>query len=160
MKRSPLKAKTPLRAKSGLKSNTQLKRGGSMKRVRVNGKSKKQKLIDESYAKKKREVFDQDQLCTGCQSSNNPTASHLIPRSKRSDLIDDMDNVKPHCLKCHDKWESLECVHLLDFEDNFKYLYRMDEGYFWLRMSKLIDHWKGTSESKRISNLLKELGEE
>ena len=68
--------------------------------------SKKQKDINKKLGKVYMEIMDErGHYCTGCGRSDVPLSnSHLIPRSRRSDLICDKRNITYHCLSighCH-----------------------------------------------------------
>lgn len=159
-RRTPLKGGSGFKSKgNGLKSNSTLKSNSSLKsssslksdsklesKSKINAKSSKQAKIDSSYAKKKKEVYSEDELCTGCRNTYRSTPSHLIPRSRRSDLIDEIENLKPHCLKCHDMWESPRRMYLLDYEENMEIVKRLDTEYHALLLAKqerwLIDNQK------------------
>lgn len=129
MKRTELKSKTTLKSTSKLKSTSTLKT-----KKRINGKSDKQKSIDEEYHKIKSKKFDEYTVCTGCNKSTNVTPSHLIPRSFNRSLVAIKENIVPHCLEngCHEKWESPGRVELLDYEENKEAVRNLDEKYYSL----------------------------
>ncbi len=76
--------------------------------------------------------------CTGCGRTTNLSHSHLIPRSRRKDLVNDKRNITYHCLSigehkgCHDMWESKERVKLLDYHKNMEYILEVDTEYYFL----------------------------
>ena len=77
--------------------------------------------------------------CSGCGKSNVPLShSHLIPRSRRKDLVTDKRNITYHCLSigehkgCHDLWESKDRVKLLDYHKNMEYILEVDTEYYFL----------------------------
>jgi hypothetical protein len=125
----------------------------------LNASSSKQKLVNQSYHEKKEGFYDNGEeiICTGCQSSTNTTPSHLLPRSKRSDLIDCMEIVVPHCIKCHNTFESIDAPKLLDFEANFKIIFEKDPSYFELRIQKILSHQKDRDLVVRTEKLYCEL---
>lgn len=96
--------------------------------------SKKQAAINRKVAACFQErLVEFDGQCTGCGTRYNLTPSHIIRRSKRPDLITEKDNIKPHCIRCHDKWDSgniLVMCDLLDFEDNMRYIKAVDPLLF------------------------------
>ena len=106
-----------------------------MKRI-----SDKQKKIN----KRLRKVYDElaierGRYCCGCGRSDVPLSySHLIPRSRRSDLITDKRNITFHCLSmggrkgCHDIWESRDRIKLLDYHKNIEYILEVDTEYYFL----------------------------
>ncbi len=106
------------------RSTIKSKKRGSM------GKSSKQKEMDDKYHAIKKEYFNEEMLCTGCESNYNSTPSHLVPRSRNFNLIAEIKNIKPHCIVCHLKWESKQRVELLDYEENMKAVKEMDLSYY------------------------------
>ncbi len=127
MNRTHLKSKKQLQSKKGLQSKSILKSKS------LNGKSKLQEDIEDEYRRVKKELFDsQEQLCSGCRSSFSCTPSHLIPRSRRRDLITDKRNIKPHCNECHPKWESPRRIQLLDYEENMEIVKELDYEYYMI----------------------------
>lgn len=71
--------------------------------------------------------------CTGCGCTDTLSHSHLIPRSKRRDLITDPKNITFHCDACHDIWEHgalLMKKTLKDFERNMEYIKETDPQYY------------------------------
>ena len=66
------------------------------------------------------------------------THSHLIPRSRRRDLITDPNNIQYHCMNCHRKWEDgVLSDEMNDFERNMDYLLEKDEQYYHIKRQKL-----------------------
>lgn len=126
---------------------------------RINGKTKTEKRI-ESVNKLKRntlknkqssglgEVYkeiekERPKICSGCGSPDFPLShSHLIPRSRRSDLVNDKRNIQYHCLTigervgCHDRWESGDMWNMLDYEDNMEYIKETDPIYYQILKNK------------------------
>ena len=101
--------------------------------------SKKQSIINRELKKVYKEIYyDRGQFCTGCGTSENLSHSHLIPRSRRSDLTTDKRNITYHCLSmggtvgCHDKWEGKQRVELLDYVSNMEYIKEVDNEYYYL----------------------------
>lgn len=102
--------------------------------------SKKQQKIN----KELKEVYQQisqerPHYCTGCGRSDVPLShSHIIPRSRRKDLITDKNNITYHCLSmggrkgCHEIWDSNDRVSLLDYHDNMEYIRTIDTEYYYL----------------------------
>lgn len=118
----------------------------SLKRTPINKVSKKQAEINK---KKKATYKEMDsktpQICSGCGLPNKVLShSHLIPQSRRKDLIDDPENIVYHCLQvgeslgCHDIWEhsKRERVMLKDYVKNMAYIKRVDPEYYELLTSK------------------------
>ncbi len=96
--------------------------------------------------KKLKEVYldianDRPHYCTGCGRGDLPLShSHIIPRSRRKDLVCDPNNITYHCLGdstrrgCHTIWEgSLEDKQsLLDYHKNIEYILENDTEYYFL----------------------------
>lgn len=103
--------------------------------------SKKQNKINKElrrvYTKLKEE---RGHYCTGCGRSGIPLShSHIIPRSRRPDLVCDINNITYHCLigheggkGCHELWESKERYKLLDYHRNMEYILEVDSEYYYL----------------------------
>ena len=77
--------------------------------------------------------------CTGCGKTGNLSHSHLIPRSRRKDLVTDKRNITYHCVigpngtkGCHQLWESKERTKLLDYCKNMEYILEVDTEYYFL----------------------------
>ena len=110
-----------------------------MKRV-----SKKQQKVTEELKKVYRRIDDErGHYCTGCGRSDVPLSySHLIPRSRRQDLITDIKNITYHCLSlggrkgCHDIWESTDKNTLLDYHNNIEYILSVDTEYYFIITEK------------------------
>ena len=103
----------------------------SKKQSKINNELKKvYKLISETRG----------HYCTGCGRSNVPLShSHIIPRSRRPDLVCDINNITYHCLigpdnskGCHSIWESKERYKLLDYHKNMEYILENDLEYYYL----------------------------
>ena len=105
------------------------------------------KKISDKQKKEKRRlsiIYDQiaeerGQYCTGCGRSTNLSHSHLIPRSRRKDLVTDKRNITYHCIVgpngtkgCHQLWESKERTKLLDYCKNMEYILEVDTEYYFL----------------------------
>lgn len=105
-----------------------------MKRTKLAPVSKKQSAINRQINKVFLEVLiDFNGECTGCGTIRNLTPSHIIRRSKRGDLEAVKENIKPHCVSCHTKWDSGNLFimsELLDFESNMKYIFDVDKSYY------------------------------
>lgn len=146
LKRSELKRSGGLKQTGGLKSTKGLKSTGGLKsnsklnqNKKINGKSKKQKDTDRAYfATTDRMRKENDQVCTGCPGNNSEslTHSHLIPRSRRPDLIAEYRNITYHCITCHDIWESVDRVQLLDYERNMLIIKELDNEYYQILLMK------------------------
>lgn len=102
--------------------------------------SKKQSEINRKLGKVYMEIMEErGHYCTGCGRSDVPLSnSHLIPRSRRSDLICDKRNITYHCLSmgerkgCHEMWEGVGRTMLLDYHKNMEYILEVDPEYYFL----------------------------
>ena len=102
--------------------------------------SQKQKNIKKQLIMVYKEIAEErDHSCSGCGRFDVPLShSHLIPRSRRKDLVCDKRNIVYHCMGfgelkgCHSKWESKERVELLDFQQNMEYIKEVDSEYYYL----------------------------
>jgi len=101
-----------------------------LNRKKINFKSKKQESIEASYKDVKKKNFNEETLCSGCEKTLQSTPSHLIPRSWNRSLVDNELNIKPHCIKCHQVWESKDRVFLLDYKENLKIVKKLDISYY------------------------------
>ena len=102
--------------------------------------SDKQKNIKRRLAVIYNELSEErGHYCTGCGRTGNLSHSHLIPRSRRKDLVTDKRNITYHCVigpngtkGCHQLWESKERVKLLDYHKNMEYILEVDTEYYFL----------------------------
>tara|TARA_R110001592_G_scaffold20489_4_gene83030 strand:- start:547 stop:915 length:369 start_codon:yes stop_codon:yes gene_type:complete len=110
-----------------------------VKRTPIKKKSKKQNSIDRELKKVYQEMSETlPHKCTGCGSYQQLSHSHLIPRSRRRDLITDINNIRYHCLPCHKKWENgINADEMTDFQRNMEYILSVDEQYYHIREQKL-----------------------
>ena len=96
--------------------------------------NKKLKVIYEQIAQ------DRGHWCTGCGKTDNLSHSHIIPRSRRKDLVLDPNNITYHCLGsvdrkgCHELWEGSisQKMKLLDYHVNLDYILDVDTEYYYL----------------------------
>ena len=139
---------------SGFKQPTKgLSQGaGKLKQSHVKGKSTKQSATDRAYSEtlKQRGAkgIPEAMACASCASFQSPTNSHLVPRSRRPDLITEPRNIVIHCLVCHPIWESPDRVGMTDYEDNMAVVKELDSEYYHLLIMKQEDHVR-----KRSSNI-------
>ena len=82
---------------------------------------------------------ERGRYCSGCGRSDVPLShSHLIPRSRRKDLEADKRNITYHCLSigerkgCHDMWEGIDRIKLLDYHKNMETILELDVEYYYL----------------------------
>lgn len=113
-----------------------------LKRTPIKKVSSRQREKNKSIAKAYQQMAEElPPKCTGCGTASNLSHSHIIPRSRRSDLVDVVENITYHCLSagskigCHDIWEHGtmdEKRQLRDFDKLMTYIKRTDEEYFYL----------------------------
>ena len=103
---------------------------------KVSDKQKKEKrLLSIIY---NQIALERGHYCNGCGRSDVPLShSHIIPRSRRPDLVTDKRNITYHCLSldrkgCHDMWESKDRIKLLDYHKNMEYILEVDTEYYFL----------------------------
>ena len=87
-------------------------------------------------------AMERGHFCEGCGRTEGDVPlshSHIIPRSKRADLLCDKRNIQYLCLSmgdgrkgCHEKWESREKDQLLCYHKNLEYILEEDTGYYFL----------------------------
>ena len=105
------------------------------------------KKISDKQKKEKRRLSiiynelseERGHYCCGCGRSDVPLShSHIIPRSRRKDLITSKDNIQYLCLSmgerkgCHDIWESKQRTKLLCYHNNMEYILEVDTEYYFL----------------------------
>ena len=106
----------------------------------MNKISKKQKDINKELKKVYKEIeMERGHYCSGCGRSDVPLShSHIIPRSRRKDLITSKTNIQYLCLSmgerrgCHEMWESSERYKLLCYHKNMEYILETDTEYYFL----------------------------
>lgn len=109
-----------------------------MKITPIRKKSKKQSIIDREVRNVYQEMSEtRRHSCTGCGTHLQLSHSHLIPRSRRRDLVADINNITYHCLTCHTKWErGVSANELYDYHSNMQYIKSVDEQYYHIREQK------------------------
>ena len=116
------------------------------------------KKVSSKQAKENRELKkvyekmanDREHYCTGCNRYDLPLShSHIIPRSRRKDLVTDPRNITYHCLGgvvptsggvyqqrkgCHQLWEGslMDKSKLLDYHTNLEYIQEVDAEYYYI----------------------------
>jgi len=102
--------------------------------------SSKQGQINKKIRRAYKEIaLERGKYCSGCGRADVPLShSHLIPRSRRADLVFDKANITYHCLSfgerkgCHEIWESRDRDKLLDYHKNLEYILEMDTEYYFI----------------------------
>ena len=103
--------------------------------------SKKQDKIKRQLNKIYHEILLERNTCFGCGKHGNAVPlsfSHIIPRSRRGDLVTDRRNITLHCLSmgerkgCHEIWESRDRDKLLDYFSNLAYIKEVDLEYYYI----------------------------
>ena len=105
--------------------------------------SQKQSAINRKLKKVYKELeLERGHYCSGCGKSDVPLShSHLIPRSRRQDLVTDKRNITYHCLDssddkgngrkgCHTMWEGKDRDMLMDYHRNMEYILEVDVEYY------------------------------
>ena len=110
--------------------------------------SRKQAQVNTALNKVYKELRDTlPPYCSGCGRSDVLLSfSHLIPRSRRSDLITEKRNITYHCIGggatarkgCHQLWEGgiKDKQKLLDYHSNLEYILEVDTEYYFLITEK------------------------
>lgn len=105
--------------------------------------SKKGEVIEREYKKVKIEIWsEREHLCESCRGSQYLSFSHLIPRSRRKDLIAKKKNIKIHCMTfgdnigCHDKYEAGDIGNFIDREEILEIVKELDYEFFQLKFGK------------------------
>lgn len=126
------------------------------KQKKLNPVSFKMQEVKEKYKQMCIEM-DNDKrvpkICSGCGKSFHEVKlshSHIISRQDchnigRMDLIYDKRNVTYHCMSigehtgCHEKWEGLQRIELLDYKKNIEWISSVDARlYFKYRIEEPI----------------------
>ena len=108
--------------------------------------SSKQAKENKQLAKVYKQIAEErGHYCTGCGRSDVPLShSHIIPRSRRKDLVLDPRNITYHCLDggggqesrkgCHQLWEGSIASKgkLLDYHANLEYILEVDAEYYFI----------------------------
>jgi len=126
-----------------MSSSTMSGIGKSLKRTPMKGISKKQKRISAEYKCTTSKMLDGIQECSGCGWDDRLTHSHLIPRSRRRDLVSNEENIVYHCTECHLTWESPERINLNDYDKNMEVVKKLDEEYYEMLLMKQDRYYNG-----------------
>lgn len=105
--------------------------------------SKNKISVNLSYKEACQQILDQrgDQ-CQGCGTHQRLSFSHLVPRSRRPDLIDNPLNIHIHCMDgdgivgCHTLYEAGRWTNLNDHDTIIQSLQQLDYQYYQLKISK------------------------
>lgn len=84
----------------------------------------KRAAIEREYNKVKAQIMqDRPHCCAGCGTyAGMITFSHRIPRSRRRDLIADINNIDLMCHNCHNKVETGKYNELLNGNEIVRYI--------------------------------------
>ncbi len=103
--------------------------------------SKKRAKIERELRKVKQDIVDTHEGgCEGCAKTNCAMEfSHIIPRSRRADLIAVRENINVLCHSCHATWEThvpakmkaLDC-----YDANMAYIKEVDHEYYQILINK------------------------
>lgn len=104
--------------------------------------SSKQRKENKLLAKVYKEIADErGHYCTGCGRGDIALShSHIIPRSRRKDLVLCKQNITYHCLGdetrtgCHQLWESNlnDKQKLLDYHKSMEFILEEDAEYYFI----------------------------
>lgn len=89
--------------------------------------SKKRAAIEREYKKIIREL---EPYCFNCGTYNNLTPAHLVPRSRRRDLIAEKQNIVPLCLSCHKQLDQGDRKGLRRWQDILDRIKELDVEYY------------------------------
>lgn len=97
--------------------------------------STKRQSIQRNYLKVLNEILEErPNFCEGCGRSGVPlTPSHRIPRSRRSDLIADRNNIDLYCGSCHTKVEAGKYDQLANGIAVLDYIEQADPEYYRIK---------------------------
>jgi len=105
--------------------------------------SNKQKEIRRKLNKVYSQIsYERGHYCEGCGRTEGDVPlshSHIIPRSRRADLVCDKKNIQYLCLSmgdgrrgCHEMWQSRDKSKLLCYHKNLEYILQEDTEYYFL----------------------------
>lgn len=135
----------------GICNNKRLQEGKELKiyelkKTPLSPISVKQKEINKTLYTVYDSMKKPDMKCSGCGTKERLTPSHLIPRSRRADLITDPRNITWHCVGmgektgCHEIWESHDRKKLKDYNVNMTYIKEVDFEYYKIIRDKDNDY--------------------
>jgi hypothetical protein len=113
----------------------------SKKRSALRNHTKDRSKIEIEYSKIQREILEEQSTCNNCNCSDNLSFSHLVPRSRRRDLIAERKNIVLHCIGsgdkegCHSRWERGDDT-MSDYESNMQKVKELDSQYYELLRMK------------------------
>jgi len=112
-------------------------------KIKKLSQSTKQRMKNEKYSKIIREIANErGMVCQGCGTTERLSFSHLIPRSRRPDLVTNKLNIHIHCMDgdgivgCHTKAERGMYDELLDGEQIKQTIKQLDPEYYRLKIMK------------------------
>lgn len=121
------KNKERLDSKKQPKNSIKIKSNIKQHSNRKDDKKERLKAVYEEISK------NREHICESCGSKNNLTHSHIIPRSRRSDLVFSDENIIYQCINCHTIWEHgdiNEKKKLRNYDNMMNYIYRVDMEYY------------------------------
>lgn len=110
----------------------------------IRAQSKKRMKIEAEYIAIKKEIRDEMEgilQCEECGTSNNSSFSHLVPRSRREDLISNRRNIVVQCMDsdikkgCHTRWEENDST-MNTYQKNMESVKLLDQEYYNLLLMK------------------------
>ena len=104
--------------------------------------SSKQSKINKELKKVYKQIDEErTHYCVGCGKTGALSHSHLIPRSRRPDLVLSKNNIVFHCMDgkdgrkgCHQLWEggTHDKQKLLSYHSHMEYILVTDVEYYFL----------------------------
>lgn len=110
----------------------------------INQLSKPKAKQNQEYKKVCQEIDEERGLkCESCGTTQYLSHSHLIPRSRRQDLITEPKNIKIQCTcrvdgskGCHQRYEDSQIDDFIDKEEILSIVKGLDKQYYYLKFSK------------------------
>ncbi len=124
------------------------KQGGvKKKKSYIKARSSKRDVVEVEYRAAQKEIKqDRPWECQGCGGTQFLSFSHLVPRSRRRDLIANKLNIHIHCMSfggntgCHDKHDAGQWDQLRDGDEILSAIKALDPEYYSLLIMKRDGH--------------------
>jgi 5-methylcytosine-specific restriction endonuclease McrA len=98
----------------------------------------KRAAIEKELKRVHREIWEErPHNCFNCGISNALTFAHLVPRSRRKDLIAEKDNLILLCMDCHHTLDHGDRQSLRTYPEILERIKALDEEYYYLLKMKL-----------------------
>ena len=102
----------------------------------MKNQSTKRQAIEREYKKAKMELYEETPYCFNCGIGSLLTCAHLVPRSRRRDLIACKDNLIVLCMDCHHQLDFGARTELTAWQDILKRIKGLDREYYELLKMK------------------------